>query len=79
MSPYGLVGSIAAEGRCRRASTTGCYLPASPPRVLLVEQQAPLELLLESNSLCDFTSHLASRHRFDMPCVDHQNLDLALE
>ncbi len=79
MSPYGFSGSISAEGRCRRASTTGCYLPASPPRVLLVEQQAPLEFLLESNSLCDFTSHLAAWHGFDRLHVDHQHFDMALQ
>ena len=32
MVPYGSIYSIIAESHCRRASTTGCYLPASPPK-----------------------------------------------
>jgi hypothetical protein len=79
VSPYGFSGSISAEGRCRRASTTGCYLPASPPRVLLVEQQAPLEFPLESNSLCNLTSHFAAWYRFDVLRIDQHERELFLQ
>ena len=76
MSPYGFPGSIAAESHCRRASTTGCYLPASPPKSTAGGTAGSLRASLLSGAIIYATSRRTFRpgHRFHVLGIDQDHL-----
>src|SRR5690242_18258381 len=75
MSPYGFLGSISTESRCRRASTTGCYLPASPPKSTAGGTAGSLSALTLYGAiiLCNLMSHLSPGNRFHMLRIDQHH------
>jgi hypothetical protein len=58
---YSSIFSIAAESHCRRASTTGCYLPASPPKGTVSGITGSLRASLLSGAILYATSRRTSQ------------------